>query len=393
MSNAVDEADLQLKKDRRRRAANLWKLVFLVVAVLAYYYGYRVTKIDLKRLVTDIGDVKPIIAALIRPDVVTQEEFSEAARTGFQVPEAVDPPAQMQPSDSEPYFTLSTTSATVGHRLTLEGYNWRANADVEIRWKIVNSRVLIKRTKTDEDGRISTFFSVPQVRDPDTPTIYEVEVTTSWREGPYRASESLKLTVEKMIETIFLALMATTLGILAAVPLSFLGAKNLMGRSRVGLVVYYGVRTVLNILRSIEPLIMGIVFVVWVGLGPFAGVLALGVHSIAALGKLYSESIESIDSGPIEAITATGASRLQTIMYAVVPQVVPPFVSFTIYRWDINVRMSTIIGFVGGGGIGFLLQQWINLLRYREAATAMWAIAFVVATLDYVSSKVREKVV
>ena len=137
---------------------------------------------------------------------------------------------------------------------------------------------------------------------------------------------------------------------------------------------------------------MAIVFAVWVGIGPFAGVLALTVHSIAALGKLYSEAIESIDEGPIEAVTATGANRMQVIMYAVVPQIVPQFLAFTIYRWDINVRMSTIIGFVGGGGIGFLLQQWINLLQYRNAAVAVWAIAIVVATLDYISAKVREKI-
>ena len=393
MSSAAENVDLQPKREKRRRVTGLWQVVFLVIAVVAYYYGYRVTKIDLKRLITDASDVKPILSALIRPNVATQDEFTQVVRNDFQVPATADPPSQMKPSDTEPYFTLSTTAASVGNRITLEAFNFRPSADVELRWRILNSRTLIKRAGTDEDGHLATSFSVPKVQDPDTPTIYQVEVTAKWQDGPYRPSEPLKLTVEKMIETIFLALMATTFGILAAIPLSFLGAKNLMGRSGVGLVVYYVVRTLLNILRSIEPLIMGIVFVVWVGLGPFAGVLALGVHSIAALGKLYSESIESIDPGPIEAITATGASRLQTIVYAVIPQIVPPFISFTIYRWDVNVRMSTIIGFVGGGGIGFLLQQWINLLRYREAATAMWAIAFVVATLDYVSAKVREKVV
>ncbi len=159
------------------------------------------------------------------------------------------------------------------------------------------------------------------------------------------------------------------------------------------MIIYYVVRTILNILRSIEPLIMAIVFVVWVGLGPFAGVMALAVHSIAALGKLYSEQVESIDPGPIEAITATGANRLQTIVYGVVPQIVPPYIAFTIYRWDINVRMSTIIGFVGGGGIGFLLQQWIRLLDYNAAGTAVWAIAIVVATMDYLSAIVRERFV
>jgi len=161
----------------------------------------------------------------------------------------------------------------------------------------------------------------------------------------------------------------------------------------VGLVMYYISRTVFNTLRSIEALIMVIVFAVWVGIGPFAGVLALSLHSIAALAKLYSEQVESILPGPIEAITATGANRLQTIIYGVVPQIIPPFISFTMYRWDINVRMSTIIGFAGGGGIGFLLQQNINLLNYRAASAQMVAIAIVVATMDFISSQMRERVV
>ncbi len=159
----------------------------------------------------------------------------------------------------------------------------------------------------------------------------------------------------------------------------------------IGGVMYNITRTVLNALRSIEPLIMGLVFVIWVGIGPFAGVLALALHSIASLGKLYSEQIENIDSGPIEALQSTGANRLQTIIYAVVPQIIPSFIAFTMYRWDINVRMSTIVGFVGGGGIGFLLQQQINLLRYRDAGVAVLAIAIVVSVLDYASAAIRER--
>jgi len=138
---------------------------------------------------------------------------------------------------------------------------------------------------------------------------------------------------------------------------------------------------------------MVVVFVVWVGIGPFAGVLALSLHTIAALSKLYSEQIESILPGPIEAVKATGANRLQTIIYAVVPQIIPPYISFTLYRWDINVRMSTIIGLGGGGGIGFLLMQNINLINYRKASAQMIAIAVVVSIMDQLSSKLREKLI
>jgi phosphonate transport system permease protein len=138
---------------------------------------------------------------------------------------------------------------------------------------------------------------------------------------------------------------------------------------------------------------MVIVFAVWVGIGPFAGVLALGLHTVAALAKLYSEQVESIAAGPMEAILATGANRLQMIVYAVIPQIVPPYISFTMYRWDINVRMSTIIGFAGGGGIGFLLQQNINLLNYRAASAQILAIAIVVSLMDYLSSALRQRAI
>jgi phosphonate ABC transporter permease subunit PhnE len=161
----------------------------------------------------------------------------------------------------------------------------------------------------------------------------------------------------------------------------------------IGLVIYTITRTILNTLRSVEAVIMAIVFVIAVGIGPFAGVLALGLHTIVSLAKLYSEQVESISPGPLEAIQATGANRLQTIIYAVIPQIVPPYISYTMYRWDINVRMSTIIGIVGGGGIGFVLIQNINLLNYRAAAAQMIAIAIVVSMMDYISSVMREKYV
>ncbi len=169
------------------------------------------------------------------------------------------------------------------------------------------------------------------------------------------------------------------------------GLSGIRANFPIGSVLYNLTRTILNILRSIEPLIMGIVFVIWVGIGPFAGVLALTLHSIASLGKLYSEQLENIDQGPIEALESTGANQVQTIMYGAVPQIIPPYIAFTMYRWDINVRMSTIIGFVGGGGIGFLLNQQLNLLRYRDAGVAVLAIAIVVSILDYASASIRER--
>ena len=166
-----------------------------------------------------------------------------------------------------------------------------------------------------------------------------------------------------------------------------------MGGNPITLILYTMTRTVLNIVRSIEPLIIAIIFVVIVGLGPFAGVIAMSMHTVAALGKLYSEVIEGIDPGPLEAIRATGGNWLQMVRYAVIPQIVPPFASFTMFRWDINVRTSTIIGFVGGGGIGFYLYQWIIKGDFRAVSSSFIAIAVIVMVLDFVSARVRVRLV
>jgi ABC-type phosphate/phosphonate transport system permease subunit len=128
-----------------------------------------------------------------------------------------------------------------------------------------------------------------------------------------------------------------------------------------------------------------------VGAGPFAGVLALALNNIPNLAKLFSETIEEIDTGPVEAVTATGANRLQTLVYAVVPQLVPKFLAFILYQWDINIRMSTVIGYVGGGGIGQFFRLKVQLNQYGEAGMAVWAIVIMVWSMDYLSAKAREK--
>jgi phosphonate transport system permease protein len=194
------------------------------------------------------------------------------------------------------------------------------------------------------------------------------------------------------IETIYIALLATLISIPPTLLLSFFTARNLMKDNKVTFAIYYILRVVLNFVRSIEPLIWAIIFSVWVGIGPYAGMIALLVHTIASNAKLYSEAIENIEEGPMEAITATGANKIQVVWYAVVPQIVLPFLSFTIYRWDINVRMATIIGLVGGGGIGTMLMQYQGLARWHEVGLIVLIIAFVVWVMDYISAKIREAI-
>jgi phosphonate transport system permease protein len=196
-----------------------------------------------------------------------------------------------------------------------------------------------------------------------------------------------------LMETIYLALLATVFAIPFAFVLSFFAAKNLMFGSFWGRMAYLAIRTISTIFRSIEAIVWAIIFCVWVGIGPFAGMLALWIHSIAALIKLYSEQIENIDPGPVEAIKATGASTLQVWRYAVAPQILAPYLAFTIYRWDINVRMATIVGFVGGGGIGLALYQQQQMLAWRNVGLIMWLIALVVWVMDMFSGYIRERLI
>jgi phosphonate transport system permease protein len=195
-----------------------------------------------------------------------------------------------------------------------------------------------------------------------------------------------------IIETIYIALLATLISIPPTLLLSFFTARNLMRDNKISFAVYYILRIVLNFVRSIEPLIWAIIFSVWVGIGPYAGMIALLVHTIASNAKLYSEAIENIEQGPVEAISATGANKVQIVWYAVVPQIVLPFLSFTIYRWDINVRMATIIGLVGGGGIGTMLIQYQGLAKWHEVGLIVLMIAFVVWVMDYISARIREAI-
>lgn len=195
--------------------------------------------------------------------------------------------------------------------------------------------------------------------------------------------------VAKVIETIFMAFMATAFAVPVAFVLCFLAAKNVM-RSPGAFAIYVSLRLVMNFMRSIEAIIWAIVFSVWVGIGPFAGMLALWVHSVVSLAKQYSEFVEGVSEGPVEGVLATGAGQLQTIWYGMVPQVVLPFISYTVYRWDTNIRMATIVGFVGGGGIGTLLFMYQQQGKWQEVGTIVIVIAFVVWAMDTASAYVRE---
>jgi phosphonate ABC transporter permease subunit PhnE len=612
-------------KDNHQKKGSLWKSIQLGLAVLAgllvYAYGFQITQVDLEDLRSERRQesLVRVMRALARPEIFEYEQEVEVINAAVHVPcPAGGAPAASEAGSAGPYIVVTPACAAPGETVQVEGFNFAPNTSGPLRFVPGSdpaNPVAIGRdtVQTDEAGHFLYEMTLPERPSEE---VQHIRASLSRNVGTPRFTETAKDTWDKIIETVFLALLATTFGTILAIPLSFIAARNLMkpvksplssialsvlgwplgialgylvvkwveglslpftdntavnliaivlapvwagfgirwalpqeetsrpaptlrlarlgvlllvllvsffalfqlasltkslgllgmstlgtfsflgyflfqvgdivgistpalgglaaggalsswlgrigqhsaerltassvklfniifstlagavtfgligqliewlyqiGRPAytlwgpvlvggllgfalavftrakanlsIGMVIYYVTRTFLNGLRSIEALVMAIVFVIAVGIGPFAGMMALGLHTIVSLAKLYSEQVESISAGPMEAVEATGANRLQTIIYAVIPQIIPPYISYTMYRWDINVRMSTIIGFVGGGGIGFLLQQNINLLNYRAASAQMLAIAVVVATMDYISSVLREKYV
>ena len=191
--------------------------------------------------------------------------------------------------------------------------------------------------------------------------------------------------VKPALETIQIAIWGTLLAIVMAVPVCFFAARNITP----SLVLFHGMRQVLNIARGINEIILALIFVAAVGLGPFAGVIALAIHGAGMLGKFFAESIEEIDQGPIEALRSTGAGPIQVIIYGVMPQVVTAWIAVCLYRFETNLRQATVLGMVGAGGIGFELVGSMKLFQYKDTAMCIVVIIVMVMAADYASNRMR----
>ncbi len=387
--------------------------IFILILIVFFGLGWQISEIDLAKAAMQFPAAWKPLSKVLWPwqAAITYktEILSANARividNNYNLPEEKKdnnlPFVETFPKWGTLAYLDKSNNVIKGSEITVKGSGFIPDKEAQVWWIDSVGNEFRPRedgsylsVTPDKDGKFIFKMTLPYRLVPPSAEgdqIHKVEIRQVSTVGGPIPSDPLKLTIVRMIETIFMGLMATVFGVIFSIPVSFLAARNIMSGSKITILIYYITRTILNIIRSIEPLIWALIAVVWVGLGPFAGIIALTIHSIAALGKLYSESIENIDTGPVEAIKATGANSIQIIMFAVIPQVIPSFISFSIYRWDINLRMSTVIGLVGGGGIGFLLVQYIRLLDYNAAGIAVWFIAITVAILDYVSSQIRRK--
>jgi phosphonate transport system permease protein len=188
--------------------------------------------------------------------------------------------------------------------------------------------------------------------------------------------------------TLQIALWGTALAVVGSVPLALLASANITPWW-----VNQPVRRLLDACRSINEMVFALLFVVAVGLGPFAGVLALWVHTTGVLAKLFSEAVEAIDPQPVEGIRATGANALHEIIYGVLPQVMPLWVSYALYRFESNVRSASVVGMVGAGGIGMVLWDVIRGFQYQQTAAVLLLLVLAVAAIDLVSARLRKQIV
>lgn len=187
-------------------------------------------------------------------------------------------------------------------------------------------------------------------------------------------------------DTFLIALLGTFLAIILAIPVAWFAASNITPFAPI---TYPIGRFIMTISRSVHEIVWALIFVASLGLGPFAGILALGLRSIGFVSKLTAEQIEDIDYRPIEAIRATGASGFQVILYGIIPQILPLFIGSAIFQWDINIRRATIIGIVGGGGLGLIFSIKMMAYQYTNATAVLVAILILVLLGEFVSTKLR----
>ncbi len=198
----------------------------------------------------------------------------------------------------------------------------------------------------------------------------------------------LESAIGPLVETIHIATLGTMVTFIVAFPIAFLAARN----TTFNTTTWFIARFILVTSRSVNTVVWGLLFVAMFGPGPVAGIWAIAARSLGFMGKLIAEAIEEIDEGTVEAIEATGASRLQVLWMGVLPQVLPVIWGTTVYRWDINIRESTVLGFVGAGGIGIILYSSINLFAWREVGVMLISILFVVVISELVSAAIRQRI-
>ncbi|MBN2387503.1 MAG: phosphonate ABC transporter, permease protein PhnE [Anaerolineales bacterium] len=369
----------------------LLQIILFIGIVMAFAFSVRVTDPDLGKLFSSSAQARQIIDPLLRPDLVTRDSETRFLSLDFPVPCGSAPEGEAL--GSGPRIEIEPGCAEVGETVLLRGSGLPENTDVVVRWRLSSEGTLsLQRLTTDAEGHFELEVQARAIATTQEGVAPQIEAEYTLPGGTLHLSQAFKDVINEIFVTFLMALLATTIGTIIAAPISFVASQNITRIGCVGSGAYYLSRSFLNIIRSFEVLVVASIFALIVGYGkPFAGIIAMVFVTTASLGKMFSESVEGIDPGSIEALTATGANRFQVIMHGVVPQVIPDFLSYIIYHWDINIRISTIVGFVGGGGIGFYLSERLKSFEYAKASTAIIVIVVIVMALDFLSAEIRKR--
>ena len=287
--------------------------------------------------------------------------------------------------------------------IALEESRFAIKQEYEARGEKVPDSVTLMRMAEDQAEEVLANQS-PKEREALIEQEYQRAITE--KKGGYFPPETAPTNLYNyfmaLMETVAIAIWGSLLAFLAAIPVSLFAARNTLeliiqgdGRSANWLrgFLQFWVRRFLDFCRGFNEFVMALIFVAVIGLGPFAGVLSLAIHTFGILGKVFSEGIEAIEPGQVEAVSASGASPAQVITYSVMPQIMPMVISYTLLRFESNVRSATILGFVGAGGIGFLMFDKINGYRYQEVATMMIMVIIAVTIIDYLCGFLRKRFV
>lgn len=288
-------------------------------------------------------------------------------------------------------FILPSLHLKVGPREFLNAENWRQMADLVYRLGPFERIATCKNAQivwgtTDPEGPWSGKLNPVKVS-----AVCDQGETLYWYRSDYLKKQFAYVQEirEPLLDTFRMAIIGTAFGSILAIPVALFSSQNLARRRW----VYLTARTIMNLIRTVPDLVLAAILVGAFGTGALPGVIALTIFSFAIVAKLLSESIEAIDPGPLEAIQATGGSWTQQVAFGVWPQILPNYMGYLLYVLEVNVRSSTVLGYVGAGGIGLTLQTHLNLGQYREVGVVVVVMLVVVVTMDWVSNKLRERLV
>lgn len=393
----------QIRHDVARPLPRLTLTTILAILIAAGVLGWGIngTQARPERIIDGIPALVRFVSGLIPPEfefsegserainlsTLTSRELERTPKAERAKKASADDLANLQPGQRVLYALQETSSDPISIITAEQAANYDVNTVETLRPYIVDPGMTIGVDDWDQ-----SLIVVPEGTHVVNAVPYhdgEMVVAKRYILEPGEILIGYPIVLNAIIETIQIAIIGTIGAVLAAMPFALLAARNISPHP----IIYQGVRLLLNINRSIPTLIWALIMVSAVGLGPFAGVMALVIGSIGSTARLYAESFEQIDPNQVAAVRATGASSLHVFNFSVLPQAFPLLATYSLVSLEANVRESTILGIVGAGGVGFVIQKYTALFQFQRLMGAVIIIAILVTVMDRVSAYIRKQII